>query len=241
MNSRKNIQRELELYNSSLPFDVRMPVFDLPGGYFENFAAAVLAKIKGQTADTAAEELAELSPLLAGLSKKAPYSLPDNYFATTFVPEAVKDEDPAPAWGAEGHNMPYSVPAGYFDQLPASILKQAAPSGAKVVSMGFRKWMPYAAAAALTGLLVLGAVLYNGNETTPNAASQPEGWVAKQLHNVSNQELEAFIRTTSIIEKEPVQQTASNRGEVKKLLRDVPSSELDAFLSQLPVGTEQIN
>lgn len=240
MNSRKDIQRELELENSSLPFDVHMPVFDLPQGYFENFAADVLAKIKGEAAEDAAGELSGLSPVLAGLSKKTPYTLPAHYFEESLIAGVFRDEDPIPGWSVEGRNTPYTVPAGYFTQFPGSLLNRVAPSGAKVVSMFARKWVPYAAAAMLAGALVLGGFLYNGNKAADPTA-EPQAWIAKKLNNISNRELEEFIRTTEISISEPVQQTASNHREVHKLLHDVSSSELDAFLSQLPAGTEQIN
>jgi hypothetical protein len=157
------------------------------------------------------------------------------------LPGIVTEKEAEPGWSTEGRIMPYTVPAGYFEQLPAAILKQVAPAKAKVISMGARKWMPYAVAAVFIGLLVLGSILYRGNDSATGGATNPEEWVAKQLRNVSNEELEDFILATSVNEGERVQQTAGNQREVQKLLRDVPNSELDAFLSQLPVGNEQIN
>lgn len=51
--------------------------FSLPEGYFEQFAAQVMQKVKsGEVAD----ELAELSPLLADAPKTMPYSVPAGYF-----------------------------------------------------------------------------------------------------------------------------------------------------------------
>jgi hypothetical protein len=51
--------------------------FSLPEGYFEQFATQVMQKVRsGEVAD----ELAELSPLLADAPKSMPYSVPAGYF-----------------------------------------------------------------------------------------------------------------------------------------------------------------
>lgn len=239
MNSRNHIQRELELQNSSLPFDVHMPVFDLPQGYFENFAAGVLARIKGTTAATAAEEMEGLSPLLAGLSKKTPYRLPADYFAQNLASGTLREEDPIPGWAAEGRQNPYWVPAGYFSQFPEQVLQQVKPQ-AKVITMVSRRWMQYAAAAVLAGALVLGGILYQQQPGSANPENNAEDWVAKTLQQVSNQELEAFILSTEVSGNEMAQQKGNTK-EVRTVLKDVSSSELDAFLNQLPAETELIN
>ena len=81
----------------------------------------------------AADELAELSPLLASLSKKSPFSLPDGYFDQ--VPGEINagisgltqandilEEALSPLLESARHRNPYSVPQGYFEQFPSSLL-----------------------------------------------------------------------------------------------------------------------
>lgn len=54
---------------------------DVPQGYFDTLSESILSKIKAQqTVQTATEELSELSPLLAGLSKANLYEVPAGYF-----------------------------------------------------------------------------------------------------------------------------------------------------------------
>lgn len=235
MNSRNNIQRELESANSSLPFDVRMPVFDLPQGYFENFAAGVLARIKGETA---AGEIAGLSPLLAGLRRQMPYALPPDYFAQPLA--AATGQDPIPGWGAEARQMPYTVPPGYFKGLAYEVQQRLQPRQAKVIPLFARRWVQYAAAAVLTGALVLAGLLYPG-KTRIDPKANPDAWVATKLDDVSNQELDAFFSASGLSGTETVQQAGTSKTEVRKMLQDVPSSDLDAFLNQLPAGSEHIN
>lgn len=52
----------------------------IPQGYFETLPDQILSKIKAQQVQTVAEELNELSPVLAGLSKTNLYEVPAGYF-----------------------------------------------------------------------------------------------------------------------------------------------------------------
>ena len=54
---------------------------DVPQGYFDTLSNSILSKIKAQqNIQTASEELSELSPMLAGLSKANLYEVPVGYF-----------------------------------------------------------------------------------------------------------------------------------------------------------------
>jgi hypothetical protein len=242
MNSRKNIQTELEQLNSSLPLNAKTPVFDLPQGYFENFASAVLAIVKDNTAESAPEELAALSPLLAGMSRQTPFALPENYFQENLVLPPVTADEELPAWMQQARTMPYAVPPDYFEHFSPAVLQQVAPQKepARVISMFTRNWVRYAAAAVVTGALVLGGFLYSGSNA-PGSSAQNQSWVEKNLRNVSSEELDDFIEVVGLAGTETALKKGGNRPEVRRMLQDVPVSELDAFLEQMPAGTEQLN
>ena len=70
MNNWITIQEELRALNSELPLEKGPEIYSVPEGYFENFAALMLQKIKAEQVESASEEMGALSPLLAGLSKK---------------------------------------------------------------------------------------------------------------------------------------------------------------------------
>jgi hypothetical protein len=53
---------------------------DIPAGYFDTLSESILYKVKAQPEQTATEELASLSPLLAGISKQNVYEVPVGYF-----------------------------------------------------------------------------------------------------------------------------------------------------------------
>jgi hypothetical protein len=53
---------------------------DVPQGYFDTLSDNILSKIKAQNNQSAVDELNELSPVLAGLSKTNLYKVPAGYF-----------------------------------------------------------------------------------------------------------------------------------------------------------------
>lgn len=235
MNSRIHIQSELEELNSSLPFNVKMPVFNVPEGYFESFADGVLALVKGKQAVSPSDELTDLSPLLAGISRKMPFSVPENYFDETALNlPAITEEERLPQFlSVAGKSMPYEVPVGFFEAFPQQVLDKVARPKARVISFN-RKWMRYAAVAILAGIVVLSSIVYfSGNKVDP--VHEPGEWVALKLKNVSTQELDAFIKTASIVNGTEMAKNGT-KADVQQMLKNVPDNELDAFLNQMPSG-----
>jgi len=214
----------------------------VPEGYFENFAVSVLMRIKKEEAvDSAAEELASLSPLLAGLPKKMPYDLPQNYFTTLSndVPALIQ-EDELPAILAEHtRSNPYEVPMGYFDTLPTQVIAKIAPKQAKIVSFNRTRWMRVAAAALVTGAIAISSLVYYNNRSSTNLYSSSEAWIANQLKNISNQDLDSFIESADATSTE--QMATANVADVGQLLNDVSVKEIDAFLAQIPTDDEELS
>src|SRR5215211_6107060 len=93
MKTRIPIQNELKELNSSLPPEKGPEIYSVPDGYFENFAASVLLKIRGGQ-DSVQEELESIAPFLAGIPRKTPFSVPENYFAqvTEGLPGLVQED-----------------------------------------------------------------------------------------------------------------------------------------------------
>lgn len=227
MNRYKNIQDELNELQSSLKAGVK-PVFNLPEGYFENFADTVMAKIHSLEME-AKDEIGSLSPLLASLSREMPLSVPPNYF-TTLSPQV---EESGKVLETIGRSMPYQVPAHYFDDLADAVQARVWKPKAKVITFR-RRVIRMAAAAIITGVIAVSGWLYfnqnSGNGVSVNETGQ---WVTKKLDGVTNQELEEFINTTSTEEvSEPL--AASAKPEIRNMLTDVSDSELDNFLADIP-------
>jgi hypothetical protein len=240
MNSPKNIQDELKDLNSSLPTNPEDSPYTVPQGYFDGLAASVMAKIKGLE-QSAADEISSLSPLLAGISRAMPYSVPDNYFQTAMeeLPFLTSEDPQSAILSLVERVTPYEVPLGYFANLPEQILEKVTDRKARVVSMGGRKWMRWAVAAMVTGIIGLSGVFYFNQKSKGLDANKP---IAAQLKNVSTKELEEFIKTADVTanSSQTAQASFAGQTEVKKMLKDVPDNELDAFLKQVPADDEDL-
>ena len=240
MNSSKTIREELDSLNSSLP-PVKEPVFTVPNGYFENFAESVFSKLRDQNTLSVADELAQLSPLLAGLPKKSPFSVPENYFSSLAndVPVLIGNDELPSILAELDRKLPYKVPQGYFEGLSTQVIsKTKGTEGAKVIAMGRPRWMRIAAAAIVTGVIALSSVVYFNSNKSIDPDQQSEAWVAKNLQGVSDKALEEFVNNADVSADRQVAQMPSK--EVRTMLGDVSDKELDAFLSQLPTDDDEL-
>lgn len=233
MENKNTIQDELIELKSQLPSHPNGSLYPVPEGYFEGLASEVLSKIKGEQYLSASAEIAELSPLLSGLSKNNPYSVPDHYFQSNIapLPAFISDEESL-VLSFITKEMPYETPAGYFAGLPEQILEKVIPRRAKVVPMMSRKWRRLAVAAMITGLVAVSGITYfkKENHTT---AKDPVTIVKK----ASTQELNDFLKSINISPNENKSQlTAKNvlKSDSKKLFQNVSDSELKNFLDQMP-------
>jgi hypothetical protein len=225
--------------------------YQVPQGYFEGLAEAILKKIKAESV-SAGEELQTLSPLLAGLNKKSPYHVPDGYFselienvvggmkAVDFVNNELQEISTV-LDELKDKNV-YQVPQGYFENLAGNILnrvKEAEP--AKVVSMNpARRLMRYAAAAVITGAMAIGGWLYFNNDKTV-IDSDLQLAAVDQISDdgkVSDEEMASYLENeTFATNTASVENTGNddelNASDVKEMLSDVSEDELKDYLITL--------
>lgn len=240
MSIKREIQEELRELSSGLLYDKQPPVFTVPEGYFENFAASVLLRVKNNSAISVMEELQDISPLLASIPRNMPYSVPENYFVQIIedIP-AITQETVVPESISAVKQMPYNVPDDYFTSLAGNVLSKIDTKPvAKVVSMRSTNWMRYAVAAVMAGVIMLSGIFYFSNRSTINPNVESQAWVSNKLKDVSNEDLQEFIEKADfkLNGKEMVQN--SNKAEVKNMLNDVSDKELDAFLNSIPADDE---
>lgn len=256
MKDQNNIQDELRSLNSGLPVNNSPTPFSVPEGYFNGLADAVLAKVKGQTL-SAADELQELSPLLAGLSKRLPYTMPENYLAENLsvLPSWLKEEV-SPVLAGLDKSLPYTVPQGYFKNFPEQMLAKLEQPKAKVVSLFARRWLRVAVAAVISGIALIGGYRFLNNDsgeirtayqqpadTTRNlVAKTDKTTVIQDIKSVSTKELDEFISAVRLNPAKMKKETTQPAGktEVADLLKDVSAKEMDAFLEQIPTADEDL-
>jgi hypothetical protein len=167
--------------------------FTISADYFNTFADRVLRKINQQKVS---EELQEISPFLAKLSKENVYKIPQHYFNSLQSLEAVKVEN-------------------------------------KVKSISTRfvsKWISYAAAAVITGVLITGAYMYTNHKGNFD--------LTNEINKVSDDELQNYL-SLSIAHPAAVanEETTSNINapetlDVKQEMQFVSDEELQEYINE---------
>jgi hypothetical protein len=232
--------------------------YAVPQGYFEEFAAKLLARIKtGQSGDPR-EELSVLSPLLDRIDKKAPFQVPEGYFdnltgnvlsgvsAIDFVNDEL--ENLSPLMTGLRDKMVYHTPEGYFDDLSDTILARLKTPAklAPVISMdahsrttvtrrlSTRKWFRVSAAAIATGL-----ILTMGWLGLHRPASHPitNTDLMASLDKASDQEILNYLENQNIPLAETMNNSTAaavefNDADVKNILGNVSDDELNQYLDE---------
>lgn len=145
-----------------------------PEGYFDTLADSILDKIKAEQVQTAEDELRSLSPMLYSIDKV-------NVF---------------------------EMPPSYFENLGDDLLNKVSPKEeAKLISFGQRKnirWMGYAAAAVVIGLVGIVAFFLLNNNTTGLDSTVKQGInYARQnkfdevLNKTSDEAIANYLQKTS--------------------------------------------
>lgn len=259
MTQKNNILNELKELNSSLSSQAVVNVYVVPEGYFDSLAGILLQKIKASEAADSSTELSMVSPLLAGIIKQPPYFLPAGYFdgleekiMTVIRQHAdyqTSEEEIgslSPLLGSLKKATPYSVPEGYFEKINP-VRQEDQPEQtrpAKVVSFQSRRWVRVAAAAVITGLVVISGIrlLSNNTAETPDKAiAKIEKKIAKDMKNqdITSEDVDNFFDLTDAIASVDTKQAAnaSVTKPGKDFLKDIPDDEIVNFLDQLPDDT----
>ncbi|MBN8720030.1 MAG: hypothetical protein J0H85_11335 [Sediminibacterium magnilacihabitans] len=188
-------------------------------------------------------ELNSISPLLAGLQRRTVFSVPAGYFdgladrimQKIRLLEEGKDTDAneladvAPLLHAMARRNVYTVPKGYFEQTivqpPARVVSMHRP----------RKWMRYAAAAALTGAIGTGIFFASRKEQAGDYEKYTKVDVSSAIDKVSDTELVNYLdkneRLTGSVDQTMV--TASEElPDLSKHISQYSDEELKEFLDE---------
>lgn len=192
MNQREDIIAELKQIDPSMaqwPF--HMP-YSLPAGYF----------------DTITGKLLEQLSLELVVEKKQAYTIPAGYFELLpgRILAAIRRQDVteeleelAPVLNLVSKQMPYSKTASPEFNMEG-VMEQTVMREIPVIQMlerKTRKWMSYAAAAVLTGVILATAFLYNGNTTDEtNNINYAQVDVSQEISKLSEDELNTYLAAT---------------------------------------------
>jgi len=241
MTPRDNISNELRELNSELGGLSQQPVFQVPGGYFDNLAGEILKKVKASEAASAKEELALLSPFLSTISKSTLYSVPSGYFegfekkldelifAGNDQTVTKELESLSPLLSGLKNKPTYTVPDGYFQHLHQPKENAAPATKTKVVSLTGRKWFRYAAAAIVVGFVATIGFMFLNKKENIDPTDKSSAWVQKNMKKVSTDEINEFVELANATSADIVK--TDTKEEVDNLLKDVSDKEIQDFLN----------
>ena len=167
------VVNNLEELSESLRNIKQKELFEVPTGYFENLAVTILNKLKVAEKSSDTEE-SILSESIQSLDQETFFDIPAGYFENLSV--SILDKIKAVASSKEEIKKlsplmeslqqvnVFEVPEGYFSTVQDNIIntaKTTTGTTAKVVTMpNPRSFFRYAAAAVITGAMVLGVYKY---------------------------------------------------------------------------------
>ena len=236
MDNRQHILTELEAISPFMADLAPVNPYTVPAGYFTALPAAVMEKIGLELA-------------LEGGSVNS-YQVPEGYFeglAGDILSKIQISQVPvnevsaelaeiAPFLNTIPKQQVYTVPAGYFSKADFVTAASNNKKEAKIITLKFaRKWMQYAAAAVMAGILVTGAFLFT-DTNKPAHEKYDQVDVPAELNKVSEAELVTYLDN-------PEHSVAINAGpaipygsqaltEVKNTIQLVSDEELDQYLKE---------
>ncbi len=192
--------------------------------------------------DTILTEMQSIAPSIAAIGTAMPYSVDAQYFES--LPEILLEQTQF----ADNHiisNLPYQVPPNYFDQLSTQLLNRIAAettveapiqkTTAKIVRFNqVKRWMSYAAAAILAGILITNAFLFTDKPNYSEYEKYRTLDIPSTLDLVSDADLNNYIQNnshTNGVEEMVVSESQSlpNLSENMELLSN---ENLDAYLQE---------
>jgi hypothetical protein len=231
MENRKPIIDELQVVAPLVAATSPVNLYAVPEGYFASFPAALAEKIS-------------LEEMLAQAAAPV-YEVPDGYFAALpgeilsriQTNHTVREEldEVAPLLNTIDKETPYEVPATYFAQADFARLARYQQPQARIVSLRLaRKWMQYAAAALVTGVLVTGAFLYTDNPANIEETTYKTIDLSSELNKVSETELANYLDNPEHAAVANTVTTLTSEEiltDVKNNLQQVSDEELKQYLT----------
>lgn len=189
-------------------------------------------------------ELEEIAPALANANPVLPFQAPKGYFEA-LEPLALVHE---PAFLGESA-LPFQAPAGYFETMPEALMNrimtqeaqdaileahEPAPKTAPVVQMvKARKWIMYAAAAMITGILVTGAFLFSDKPVDQIKVQYQLEDLGAALNAVPDAALEQYLEENQTIAVDEVLASPSQKlPELKDHIQTISNENLNDYLEE---------
>src|SRR6266536_2973786 len=169
------------------------------------------------------EELRDIAPAVANLGNYNPYFVPLNYFDSLAdsILSLVKLTEIRSA------PNPYSVPDDYFEKLSIPPIER---TPAKVITIGntIRKWVTYAAAAAVLFIVATMSYLY---VSTHNPDVEKNLTSEQRLAKLNDQQIINYLKENEdIISGDVIPASVEQDSEIQNLLQKMSDEEIQNYL-----------
>jgi len=187
-------------------------------------------------------EMQSIAPSIAAIGITMPYTFDAQYFES--LPEILLEQ----AQFVENHvitNSPYQVPPNYFDGLPSQLLHRIAAetiveapiqkSPAKIVGFNqVKRWMSYAAAAILAGILITNAFLFTDKPNYSDYEKYSTLDIPSTLNLVSDADLTNYIQNNSHTNGMEELVISENQAlpNLSENINQLSNENLDAYLQE---------
>jgi hypothetical protein len=230
MEKRHEIVEELRDISPFLADIQPVNPFTVPDSYFTALPGIVLEKAKIETM------LANASGNTYGVPAGYFDSLPGNILSK--IKSATSDTreelaEIAPLLNTISKREVYAVPPGYFDNRDFAGSVLSVKPQAKLVGMRkANKWMQYAAAAMIAGVLVTGAFLYTDtNPSQGNTQYEPID-LSSELNKVNDNELVTYLNNPEHVTAANLLAGDIELGDVNAHIQKLSDEELNNYLKE---------
>lgn len=222
MDTNETILGELREISPIVAMVSRNEVFTIPDRYFDTLPTRIISTILNNTEREA---------------KNSPLTVPSGYFndlSSTILTKIKLQqsdyfnelEEVAPLLNTIGKQPVYTVPDGYFQNFNVQTVPSKKSTATIISFRNTRKWISYAAAAVMAGLLVTGAFMY-----TDRPASFD---LSKEVNKLSDDELVSYINSDHSVVIAPDSINLGSPTDVQSNLKLVSDEELKQYLQDNP-------
>jgi hypothetical protein len=234
MENKADILQELREISPLIADFQSVNPYRVPEGYFTSLSVAIVEKIRIETvlgqasADTYGVPAGYFEGLSANILSKIKTGEANNEVRIELA-------EVAPLLNTISREQVYTVPSGYFEELDLTAAMKT-PKEGKVVTLRIaRKWMQFAAAAVMAGILVTGAFLFTDDRGSLNQTKTDIPDVSSEMNKVSEDELVTYLDYTEHIIAAPAATSLATEAEladVKNNLHQLSDEELNQYLKE---------
>jgi hypothetical protein len=200
MPDRNIILNELSTISQTVADVPFLPVFTVPENFFAEFPEKMMERIR----EDAGYETQLLSPLLGGMEKKNPYSVPEGYFAN------------------------------FGENLKKSTVPDVLAGPAPVIRMfSWKKALKLSAAAMVAGIIGISAYLFF-QQNSPSVSTAQVNIKAELPKVSEAEMNDFLLSAPDMPQTETLQMAGLDNLDFEDMLKDVQDSELQEFVKEMP-------